>query len=144
LISRRFLRPFRPPAPGATRRRVDGNRPSGYFPSPLIVAVVSRLTALPRTTLVVARFTAPAPARLRHVGRLRLRHGRLTWARQAAASRYSVMVSAGSAWWTGTVARPSLRLTGKLPKARRVTVLVSALDRATEAGPLTRKVLTAR
>jgi hypothetical protein len=107
-----------------------------------IVALVSE-HGLPRTRLVVARFTAPAPPRLRAVTGLRRRGATLVWRRQPAAARYSVLLSAPSG---ATVATTTRQARLPVPRGMRgvpLTVSISALDADDNAGPLRTLVLRA-
>jgi hypothetical protein len=100
-----------------------------------IVAFVTE-HGLPRSQVVVAHFKAPAPPRLRAVGKLRLSGSTLRWSAQPAAAEYSLMPRASSGATFSTVTRhPSSRVPGSM-RRRNLTVTISALNAGGTPGPL--------
>jgi hypothetical protein len=113
-----------------TPDRVGGRRRS----------VVARVLqdGLPRTTLVVARFIAPAPPRLGRVRGLALHGTRLVWRAQRGARSYSVAVRFADGSTRSAVVR-STKL-ALAPRARRgVRVAITALGADGRPGPLATK-----
>jgi hypothetical protein len=100
-----------------------------------IVAFVTE-HGLARTRLVVARFTAPPPARLRAVTGLHRQGASLTWRSQPAAARYSLLLRTPNGTTLALVTpRAHLRMPAAMRRAK-LRVWISALDATGKAGPL--------
>jgi hypothetical protein len=105
-----------------------------------IIALVTQ-GGLPRARLVVARFVAPRPPRLRAVAGLRRHGATIRWRREPAATRYSVLLSAPSGAWFATTTRQASVQVPRPMRGVTFTVSITALDAGDNAGPLRTQVL---
>lgn len=91
---------------------------------------------LPRDTLVIAHFHAPAPAKLRAITVLHLTGRTLSWARQPGAAQYSLMLSTAGA---GTASFLTGHASVKVPAAmagHTLTIWISAVGANGVPGPV--------